>query len=379
MAKNSSYLLTALLIILSGTLYLKFSDYIISAFEKRFVLNSLECEGESQSSLSQVAYYAIDELNYKNLQLSYVDDADNISSCTAGWADMPYLSPKVDIKTRFNYASVTKVFTSELILDLVRRQQIKLDDKLVDLLDLTDKYQLQDERVAKITVADLLSHRAGFDRNITPDSMITANPWCPYHMAHLQAIKLDFDPNSKNVYSNIGYCLLSQVIESHYQDSYISTSEEYFGFKNNDIGFLQRQPEAQPNVPFMNQTKQIRGLDFYALSAVGGLSGTSVALAEYIHTISKRKYPNITDRPKNINCDKKQVRGCHGFAGYEYAPKTSTLYWRNGRLPNTNALMTVDNRGNVITFLSNTDDPNSWLSKHEMLVKFIYKKTTGKG
>ena len=84
MAKNSSYLLTALLIILSGTLYLKFSDYIISAFEKWFVLNSLECEGENKSILSQVAYYAIDELNYKNLQLSYVDDADNISSCTAG-------------------------------------------------------------------------------------------------------------------------------------------------------------------------------------------------------------------------------------------------------------------------------------------------------
>ena len=141
------------------------------------VLDSLQCDGREKNWLQQVASYSIRELDYLNLQLSYIDHEGNTSACTAGWKGLPYFTHRVTQRTILNYASVTKIFTSELILDLVRKQKINLDDKLIGFLPEIEPERLSDARVADITISDLLSHRAGFDRNITNDSMVSTSPW----------------------------------------------------------------------------------------------------------------------------------------------------------------------------------------------------------
>ena len=296
--------------------------------KKASVLHSLKCEGKRKSRLAQVASYSIQELEYLNLQLSYIDSEGDISACTAGWEGLPYFSRKVTQDTQLSFASVTKVFTSDLILDLVRQHKISLNDKLVDFLPEINTDSLNDARVANITISDLLSHRAGFDGNITNDTMVSASPWCPYKIETLQHTVLDFEPNSKNIYSNVGYCLLSKIIENVYAKSYIEVSLDYFDFDYSDIRFIQFSVTDQIQIPDMNKNDSLINLDFYALASVGGLTSNSNKLARYIHEMDRVNYPNITSRPNDINCDVTHARGCHGFAGYEYSTdKKLTLYW----------------------------------------------------
>lgn len=342
---------------------------------KELVLYSIKCEGESErkSWLAQVASYSVKELEYLNLQLSYMDSEGNRSACTAGWEDLPYVSNKVTQDTILNFASVTKVFTSELVLDLVRQRKISLNDKLVDFLPEIMTDSLNDVRVADITISDLLSHRAGFDGNITNDTMVSTSPWCPYDVKQLQGITLDFDPNSKNVYSNIGYCLLAKVIEKVYAKSYTEVSIDYFNFDNSVIRFIQSNRADQRKIPDMNKSDNLSNLDFYALASVGALTGNSNELARYIYEMDRVSYPNVTSRPNGINCEVTYVRGCHGFSGYEYSTdKKLTLYWRDGRLPKASALVIMDSNGGVLSFLSSTENETTWLKQHNKLVAKIY-------
>ena len=349
---------------------------LLQTIQRPLVLDSLYCEGVKHDWLRRVASYSIQDLDYTNLQLSYVDSEGNNSTCVAGWEDLPYLSRKVDNDTIFSYASVTKIFTSELVLDLVRKEKIKLDDKLVSFLpELIDK-KLEDTRVADISISDLLSHRAGFDRRLTSDTMLSTLPWCPYKIEALQHITLDFEPNSKSVYSNLGYCLLAQVIENIHSKSYLEISRNYFDFKNSSFYYIQEQQADAPIVPRINQNESLEIFDFFALLPVGGLVGNSNDLSRYIYNMDKRTYPNITSRTNIGNCDTKQVRGCHGFSGYEYSVnKNLTLYWREGRLPEAVTIVAIDSDGGVLSLLSSSEDELKWLNNNQKLLEKIYSSS----
>lgn len=369
MAKNKSYLLIFLVVVF---IYLIKSS-LLQIIQKPLVLHSLQCKGAKSDWLEKLASYSVQDLDYSNLQLSYIDSEGSKSTCIAGWEGLPYLSRKVDDNTIFSYASVTKIFTSELVLDLIRRKQISLNDKLVNFLPEINSKNLKDKRVADISISDLLSHRAGFDSHLTPDTMVSSSPWCPYKIEDLQYISLDFEPNSKNTYSNLGYCLLAQVIENIYAKNYLEVSQDYYNFNNSRVGFIKQSPIASPNIPDINYSKHLNKLDFFALSSVGGLSGTSIGLSQYVYTMNRQTYPNITSRSNNINCDVENVRSCHGFSSYEYATdKSLTIYWRDGRLPKTSALVTMDSEGGVLAFLSSSENELSWLSNHDQLVKRVY-------
>ncbi|ALF59958.1 serine hydrolase domain-containing protein [Psychrobacter urativorans] len=369
MVKKLSYLLIFLVMLLIYVM--EFS--ILQSIQKPFVLNSLQCEGIKSKWLKEVARYSIEDLGYANLQLSYIDPEGKQSGCTAGWEGLPYLTQKIDDNTIFAYASVTKLFTAELILDLVRRKQINLDDKLVSFLPELKSKALKDARVADITISDLLSHRAGFDRNLTPDTMSNSSPWCPYKIETLQHTVLDFEPNSKNIYSNLGYCLLAQVIENVHSKTYFEVSQGYFKFKNSHLYYIQEQKNDKSKVPDINKNKDLNNFDFYALLPVGGLAGNSDYLAKYIYNMDRSTYPNITSRLDIVNCDIKQVRGCHGFSGYEYSINDKlTLYWREGRVPKTLALVSMDSDGGVLSILSNSENEVIWLNSNQQLLQMIY-------
>ena len=184
---------------------------------------------------------------------------------------------------------------------------------------------------------------------------------------------LDFDPNSKNVYSNLGYCLLAKVIENIYLKSYTDISQDYFSFDNSDISFMQSNIAERPNIPDISNDDYLSHLDLYALASVGGLTGSSNELVRHVYNMDRTSYPNVTSRPRYINCNKNIVRGCHGFSSYEYTPNSKlTLYWRDGRLPKTSSLVAIDSKGGVLSFLSSTENESNWLKHHDKLVIKIY-------
>ncbi len=112
--------------------------------------------------------------------------------------------------TIYQIGSVTKQFTSVIILKLAEQGKLSLNDKL-------SKYFPDLPSAEKITIENLLSHTSGIwnytndanfmqtrvDRPLSRDSMLLLIKYKP----------LDFEPGIKYSYSNSGYMLLGYIIE----------------------------------------------------------------------------------------------------------------------------------------------------------------------
>ncbi|MDB5301806.1 MAG: penicillin-binding protein beta-lactamase class, partial [Phycisphaerales bacterium] len=133
----------------------------------------------------------------------------------------------VDPDALFRIASVSKPFTSAAIMQLQERGKLKLDDPAFAMLGiephLADGAKV-DPRLAKVTIRQLLHHTGGFDRDVSFDPMFRSiefaravgakPPAGPKEIIrYMMGRPLDFDPGTREVYSNYGYCVLGRVVE----------------------------------------------------------------------------------------------------------------------------------------------------------------------
>ncbi|RLE25084.1 MAG: hypothetical protein DRJ65_08610 [Acidobacteria bacterium] len=126
----------------------------------------------------------------------------------------------------FRIASMSKPITSVAIHQLIERGLLSYDTRIVDILDLQPMPGLEpDERLALVTVDHLLYHVGGWDRDQTFDPMFHDEviaaalgvdlPISKYDIAtYMTGSQMQFEPGSRYVYSNYGYCLLGMIIET---------------------------------------------------------------------------------------------------------------------------------------------------------------------
>jgi CubicO group peptidase (beta-lactamase class C family) len=135
----------------------------------------------------------------------------------------------------FRIASLSKPITSVTILKLVEEGRVDLDAKALDILShLKPAPGAQvDPRFRQVTIRQLLWHAGGWDRDRqggfdpmfrpaeTAKDMGTAAPHsCETIIRWMMGKPLDFDPGTRSVYSNFGYCILGRVIEKVTGQSY---------------------------------------------------------------------------------------------------------------------------------------------------------------
>jgi CubicO group peptidase (beta-lactamase class C family) len=143
-----------------------------------------------------------------------------------GYADLASHQP-VEPGSLFRIASVSKPFTSAAILQLQERGKLKLDESAFRFIGLSphlEKGAKVDPRLWHVTIRQLLHHMGGFDRGASFDPMFrpiqisramgTKSPAMPREIIrYMMGRPLDFDPGSREAYSNFGYCVLGRVIE----------------------------------------------------------------------------------------------------------------------------------------------------------------------
>jgi CubicO group peptidase (beta-lactamase class C family) len=115
-----------------------------------------------------------------------------------------------DTNTIFQIGSITKQFTSAIILQLQEQNKLSLQDSLT-------KYIPDYPNGNKITIEHLLTHTAGV-YNYTNDAVFMVNETT--HPINRDSLvnrfkykPLDFQPGEKFSYSNSGYILLGYIIE----------------------------------------------------------------------------------------------------------------------------------------------------------------------
>jgi CubicO group peptidase (beta-lactamase class C family) len=142
-------------------------------------------------------------------------DGKLLSAISYGHSGINGADP-ITAQTRFNIASVGKMFAAVAIGQLVQSGRVRFDEPIGSVLpDLpTD--------VAQVTIEQLLTHRSGLGDYLRPENRVaihsatTATDLLPI------AIKngLAFPPGTKQQYSNSGFVVLGAIVEKLSGQSY---------------------------------------------------------------------------------------------------------------------------------------------------------------
>ncbi len=130
---------------------------------------------------------------------------------------------KLTEASRFRVGSISKMFTTSLVLKSVEEGKLSLEQPLSD-------FYPQVKNAEKITISHLLQHRSGI-HNFTNDEVYMTyylNPQTEEFMVEqIVAGGSDFEPDSKGEYSNSNFVLLTYILEKVNHHSYADLIKEY--------------------------------------------------------------------------------------------------------------------------------------------------------
>jgi CubicO group peptidase (beta-lactamase class C family) len=128
-----------------------------------------------------------------------------------GMADREWNIPNTP-NVKFRLGSITKQFTSMLIMQQVAKGTIKLDGHITDYLS----FYRQDTG-SKVTISQLLSHTSGIPSYTDAPAFLADVSRNPYEVDDFVkkycSGNLDFEPGTKFHYDNSGYFLLGAILE----------------------------------------------------------------------------------------------------------------------------------------------------------------------
>ena len=293
-----------------------------------------------------------------------------------------YVTPK----HLFRIASVSKLITAVTVMKLIEDEKLSLDSKVFGkdgILNDSIYLNYSDKRVEEITVHHLLNHTAGWNsRKGDPifNSLYIARVMHvepPAKIEHVIQYALQRNLNNKPginySYSNLGYCILGEVIEkisgmeyedyvqfailhplgiydmrighSFYEERYNHEVAYYDLSRRSDIWKFDGSRELAP-LPY-------GGNNIELLGAAGGWIASAPELAKLIVAID-----GFSDRPDILSTESvytmtyskgmsRKLIGWRGTDGYG-------RWWRSGTLAGTSALLMRNRDGINWVILLNT-------------------------
>lgn len=352
----------------------------VQPLESRIVLATAKHCVPMSSWLNALVDQTVREGGY-SVQAAFLDGNMTKEACEVGYKGY-LLSDKVNASHRYRYASASKLITTTLVLNLIKRGLLDYQDTVASFFpELT---QFKDKRILEITIADLLNHRAGFNRlslNGDPMFLRSQKPWCPHDLKQLQLLELTFNPGEKQVYSNLGYCLLGEVIHRVTGQNYRDYAEHELQLSKRNIKFIDKyyfEDEVRYDYRYEEwySDSYLNLFDFDAISSVAGLSGSASALTQLLWDIHHEEVgsPFIL-QSQSANCNLQMALGCLALGVFHYQPAKYgvTLHFHEGYLPGVTSIAIVDSFGGVTVLIksgANLDpqsSPNEWVS-------WIYKR-----
>lgn len=329
----------------------------------------------------------INKWDIKGASFALMKDDKLVYAKGYGYADAES-GERCEVKHLFRVASVSKLITAAAVMKLYENGELRLDDKVFGedgILNDSMFLNISDKRVKSITVEHLLRHSGGFSHRIG-DPMFnhdivarTLQVSLPLSMNDLVRYaaesKLRTLPGSSTSYSNLGYLILSKIVEK-------SSGQEYETFVKNEIlipagcfdmyiganrSSNRRKNEvkyyevhdAEPIEAYDGSGKLLMksngGNDVAGLYGAGGWIASPVELIRFIASVDGNS-------GKSNILSKKSIDIMTEFNKNElpigWAKVTQNDEWiRSGSLAGTSAFIKRQNNGYTWVFLTNT---SSW-------------------
>lgn len=365
----------------------------VFADEEQTVVDKLPKTGEAPESMQAYDRLFAEFMNKWKLpggQIAVAKNGRLVLVRGYGWADVEGKKP-VQPGTRFRVASVSKPITAAAVLRLAERKRLVLDARAFETLPefrIADGAKV-DGRLRQITVRQLLTHTAGWDRDRSFDPMFKpfeaakalgapapAEPATIIRFILRQP--LDFDPGARYAYSNFGYCLLGRVIEQSTGKDYEQAVQELVlrpcGAARIALGrtrtseraddetrYYAQPAEQRTRCVFEDVTEQVCWPDggFYleAMDAHGGWIASAPDLLRFVTALEgsrgerllrEESLAMMTARPAPPVSQKSKTYYGLGWLirpqGAEPGWRRAN-WWHTGSLPGTSALLVRTGRG----------------------------------
>jgi serine-type D-Ala-D-Ala carboxypeptidase/endopeptidase len=246
---------------------------------------------------------------------------------------------KPDGDTVFEIGSITKVFTSLLLADMLERGEVKLDDPVSKFLPPSATVPSRNGR--QITLLDLSMQISGLPR--LPDNMKPAdraNPYADYDAAKLYEFlsryKLTRDIGEKYEYSNLGVGLLGHALALKAGVSYEQLVRrrilEPLGMTSTSVTLSDSQKKRLAT-GYDSGLSPVKNWDLDALAGAGALRSTANDMLKFLAANME-----LTDTP--LRAAMRRMRTAHretGTADLEIAMAWHVFHkfgtdivWHNG-------------------------------------------------
>lgn len=311
------------------------------------------------------------EWNIPGASIAVTKDARLVFARGYGLGDKRRETP-VEPDSRFRIGSLSKPLTAVATLDLVERGKLSLDDSVFEILDgFLPEDGPADPRLTETTVREHLRHTAGWD-----SAEIGFDPsFAPVRVAEAEGVeppagadatvrflarqRLGSEPGSRFNYANVGYTVLSRVIEAvtgreyetHVRESVLGD----LGASRMEVGTTRLEGRLEDEVryyghqtvesPYSGEAEVPRpygGFHLPALDGAGGWVGSTINLLRFVRGVEYRSgttnvldtgtLSRMTARPDVPSWDGEQQ--FYGMGWYVIpGDETAATLWHNGSLP----------------------------------------------
>ncbi len=257
---------------------------------------------------------------------------------------------QLDGDTLFEIGSITKTFTSLLLLDIVKRGEMSLDDPVAEYLPENVKVPTHEGK--EISLLHLSAQDSGLPFN--PDNLADKF-WVDAYNEYTQddlydflaAYKLEIDPGERFQYSNVGMTLLGHAIERHTGADFESLVIDRI-CRPLEMGdtLITLSPDKMPRVAMGHdiEGKRAPKYDLRVIAPAGGLLSTANDLLKYLSAnlgfVESELYPLMKEMQQIRHTNGAQLFGKSAMPWYDQdvfnPPGTSFLGHGGGTPGGTN-------------------------------------------
>lgn len=250
---------------------------------------------------------------------------------------------KADQNSKYRIGSITKTFTSVLVLKAV-------EDKKLDLNQTIDKYFPTIKNAGKITIKNLLNHHSGIHNFADDKEYLTYNTQPKTEKEMVEIIAKggsDFKPGSKAEYSNSNFVLLSYILEKTYKKPYADLLQENIiqplGLTNTDFGGKVNPGKNECNsYSFTGTWKVEPETDMSVPLGAGGIISTPVDLTKFSDALFSGKVLKAESLEKM-----KTIKDGYGFGLIQIPFYDKKGYGHTGGIDGFSSIFSYFSDGNI--------------------------------
>lgn len=319
--------------------------------------------------------------------LAIMKDGNLIYAKGYGWADKETEEP-MEVRHIMRVASISKLITATAVLKLWENGRLGLQDQVFGeegILNDARFTEFKDSKLKQITVEHLLQHKGGFSIRAGDPmfnwemvrNLLQKSP--PYalddYVEYAVRSGVRYRPGDQTHYSNLGYVVLSKVIEkvsgmpyeAYVRDSILAPAgcyDMHIGrnghgekFENEVKYYETKEAELFPACDGSGRLvmKSDGGNDVCGLSGAGGWVASPTELLLFVAAIDgDASRPDIL-RPETVRMMTRETKGTLPM-GWMRANEDGT-WSRTGTMSGTNALLRKQSNGYTWVFVTNT---SSW-------------------